>query len=276
MGGGRRRQRIHRRQRRRGAGFGPTDTTLSALWTAPVSRTGGGPERGRRGRPAASCWPSATPTTWSGPVGSGRVRASPARPMWSPGSSTSDRSTGGPPRPSGPRPPQQLGFLPGRPRAPTSPSAASAFDEVGGFAEALHVGEDIDLCWRLQLRGFRFAVATGAVVAKRERPGFAPGLPARGRPTGSVRRCSTGATAPPGLGPIWAVRPGRGSGCSPGRPCSSPGPTAQPVGPRRRHAHRQAARLDRASGCSSPEPSSGTPRPSVHRLGQFTSQSAPT
>jgi len=34
------------------------------------------------------------------------------------------------------------------------------------------VGEDIDLCWRLQLRGLRFAVATDAVVAKRDHPGF--------------------------------------------------------------------------------------------------------
>jgi len=46
-----------------------------------------------------------------------------------------------------------------------------AFDQVGGFAEDLLVGEDIDLSWRLQLGGFRFAVAPDAVVAKRERAG---------------------------------------------------------------------------------------------------------
>jgi GT2 family glycosyltransferase len=31
------------------------------------------------------------------------------------------------------------------------------------------VGEDIDLSWRLQLAGYRFAVTKSAVVAKRER-----------------------------------------------------------------------------------------------------------
>ena len=30
------------------------------------------------------------------------------------------------------------------------------------------MGEDIDLCWRLQLAGYRFSVADGAVVRKRE------------------------------------------------------------------------------------------------------------
>ncbi len=45
----------------------------------------------------------------------------------------------------------------------------SAFDAVGGFDEDLMVGEDIDLCWRLQLAGFTFATEQSAVVAKRER-----------------------------------------------------------------------------------------------------------
>ncbi len=44
-----------------------------------------------------------------------------------------------------------------------------AFDAVGGFAEDLDVGEDVDLSWRLQLQGYRLAVAEDAVVAKRER-----------------------------------------------------------------------------------------------------------
>ena len=47
-----------------------------------------------------------------------------------------------------------------------------AFEKVGGFTEAILPGEDIDLCWRLQLEGFRFEVATDAVVAKRERSKF--------------------------------------------------------------------------------------------------------
>jgi len=48
----------------------------------------------------------------------------------------------------------------------------SAFLDVGGFAEDLATGEDVDLCWRLQEAGYRFALATGAVVAKRDRTGF--------------------------------------------------------------------------------------------------------
>jgi glycosyltransferase involved in cell wall biosynthesis len=47
-----------------------------------------------------------------------------------------------------------------------------AFDAVGGFAEELVTGEDIDLCWRLQTEGYRFAIEEGAVVSKRDRTGF--------------------------------------------------------------------------------------------------------
>jgi GT2 family glycosyltransferase len=43
---------------------------------------------------------------------------------------------------------------------------------VCGFNEEPLPGEDIDLCWRLQLQGFRFALAPDAVVAKRERSEF--------------------------------------------------------------------------------------------------------
>jgi GT2 family glycosyltransferase len=66
---------------------------------------------------------------------------------------------------------RQLPFLP----AGLSANLAvrrGAFEEVGGFAEDLATGEDVDLCWRLQLAGFRFATAPGAVVAKRDRTGF--------------------------------------------------------------------------------------------------------
>ena len=34
--------------------------------------------------------------------------------------------------------------------------------------------EDVDLCWRLQLAGYRFAVATDAIVEKRERDAGRP------------------------------------------------------------------------------------------------------
>jgi glycosyltransferase involved in cell wall biosynthesis len=73
-------------------------------------------------------------------------------------------------RPSPPIPPAtaQLGFLPAG-LASNLGVCRAAFDEVGGFAEDLAVGEDIDLCWRLQLRGYRFAVSEACVVAKRER-----------------------------------------------------------------------------------------------------------
>jgi GT2 family glycosyltransferase len=62
---------------------------------------------------------------------------------------------------------QQFGFLP----AGLSANLAvrrGAFVDVGGFDEGLAIGEDIDLCWRLQLAGARFAVESGAVVLKRE------------------------------------------------------------------------------------------------------------
>jgi glycosyltransferase involved in cell wall biosynthesis len=44
-----------------------------------------------------------------------------------------------------------------------------AFEAVGGFAEELKTGEDIDLCWRMQIAGSVFATEPRAVVAKRER-----------------------------------------------------------------------------------------------------------
>ncbi len=43
----------------------------------------------------------------------------------------------------------------------------AAFEAVGGFAEELTVGEDLDLCWRLQLAGFRLEFVPDAVVTKR-------------------------------------------------------------------------------------------------------------
>jgi glycosyltransferase involved in cell wall biosynthesis len=46
------------------------------------------------------------------------------------------------------------------------------FESVGGFSEALATGEDIDLCWRLQIQGYRFVTDQGAVVSKRDRTGF--------------------------------------------------------------------------------------------------------
>jgi hypothetical protein len=45
----------------------------------------------------------------------------------------------------------------------------AAFDQVGGFAEAIRAGEDADLCWRLQAAGWRVEVRPGARVAHRAR-----------------------------------------------------------------------------------------------------------
>ena len=42
-----------------------------------------------------------------------------------------------------------------------------AFEKIGGFDD-LAVGEDIDLCWRLQLDGYRFTVGQG-VISRREK-----------------------------------------------------------------------------------------------------------
>jgi glycosyltransferase involved in cell wall biosynthesis len=67
----------------------------------------------------------------------------------------------------------QLGFLPAG-LAANLAARRTALDAVKGFDETMFVGEDIDLCWRLQLDGFRFAVTETAVVAKRERPGLGP------------------------------------------------------------------------------------------------------
>jgi glycosyltransferase involved in cell wall biosynthesis len=66
---------------------------------------------------------------------------------------------------------RQLGFLPAGLGANLG-VRRGPFEEVGGFDETFVPGEDIDLCWRLQLRGFTFAEAPGAVVAKRARSDF--------------------------------------------------------------------------------------------------------
>jgi glycosyltransferase involved in cell wall biosynthesis len=73
----------------------------------------------------------------------------------------------------GPAATSQLGFLPAG-LAANMATRRGAFEAVGGFDEDMLVGEDIDLCWRLQLAGYRFGVADGAIVAKRERPGLGP------------------------------------------------------------------------------------------------------
>jgi GT2 family glycosyltransferase len=62
---------------------------------------------------------------------------------------------------------RQLGFLPFGLSANLA-VRRDVFEAAHGFTEELPAGEDVDLCWRLQLAGYRFAVAGDAVVAKRE------------------------------------------------------------------------------------------------------------
>jgi GT2 family glycosyltransferase len=77
------------------------------------------------------------------------------------------------------RPPRQsstgvrtLGFLPSGLGANLAVRRA-AFDKVGGFDERLvPLGDDTDLCWRLQLGGAQFIDAPEAMVAKRARSSF--------------------------------------------------------------------------------------------------------
>ncbi len=66
---------------------------------------------------------------------------------------------------------RQLGFLPAGLGANLA-VRRGPFEEVGGFDELFVPGEDIDLCWRMQLRGFTFVEAPDAVVAKRARSDF--------------------------------------------------------------------------------------------------------
>jgi len=66
---------------------------------------------------------------------------------------------------------RQLGFLPAGLGANLA-VRRGPFEQVGGFDEQFVPGEDIDLCWRMQLRGFTFTEAPGAVVAKRARSDF--------------------------------------------------------------------------------------------------------
>jgi glycosyltransferase involved in cell wall biosynthesis len=75
---------------------------------------------------------------------------------------------GGPLRPPLPAATRQLGQVPAG-LAANLGVRRSAFDAVGGFDENLRVGEDVDLCWRLQFAGYRFAMQPEAVVAKRDR-----------------------------------------------------------------------------------------------------------
>lgn len=48
----------------------------------------------------------------------------------------------------------------------------TVFDEVGGFDDFLRTGEDLDLCWRIQLAGYRLSVHRAAIVHVSNRKGL--------------------------------------------------------------------------------------------------------
>jgi cellulose synthase/poly-beta-1,6-N-acetylglucosamine synthase-like glycosyltransferase len=62
-----------------------------------------------------------------------------------------------------------FGFLPAAPAANLG-FRRDAFDELGGFSSEIPSGDDIAMCWRAQLQGFRFGFASDAVVLHRRRP----------------------------------------------------------------------------------------------------------
>ena len=68
---------------------------------------------------------------------------------------------------------RQLGFLPFALGANLA-VRREVFEAVDGCCEELPMGIDVDLCWRIQLAGYRFVVADDAVVEKRERPAGLP------------------------------------------------------------------------------------------------------
>jgi glycosyltransferase involved in cell wall biosynthesis len=68
---------------------------------------------------------------------------------------------------------RQLGFLPFALGANLA-VRKEVFEAVHGCCEELQIGPDVDLCWRIQLAGYRFVVAADAVVEKRERPAGLP------------------------------------------------------------------------------------------------------
>ena len=119
---------------------------------------------------------------------------------------------------------RQLGFLPAGLGANLAVRRAP-FEEVGGFDEHFVPGEDIDLCWRMQLRGFTFAEAPGAVVAKRARSDFRRGVPA-GLRLRAVRPAAPQAL-PKGRGPSRPAGRAQGMAVA-GRVAAPAGPADPP------------------------------------------------
>jgi GT2 family glycosyltransferase len=77
-----------------------------------------------------------------------------------------------------------------------------AFEEVGGFAEGIRSGGDVDLCRRLHAAGWRLEYRPGAVVEHRHRESLVPFL-------GAIARYAAGARwlneRYPGSAPRWPL-----------------------------------------------------------------------
>ena len=129
---------------------------------------------------------------------------------------------GGPASDPVPAATRQLGFLPFALGANLA-VRKDVFDAVHGCCEDLPMGVDVDLCWRIQLAGYRFAVAADAMVEKRER---AAGLPTF-RGAWAYGRCGPRLYvryAPRACGATFRERQSRGSGWRPRLQRSSIGP----------------------------------------------------
>ena len=147
---------------------------------------------------------------------------------------------------------RQLGFLPFGLSANLA-VRREVFEAVHGFGEDLSPEEDVDLCWRLQLAGYRFAVAADAVVEKRERAAGPAHVPCRlGLRTvrAAALRALPGrghAARPSGSGKGVALVGGRSSRARPAVPTAS-------VGAHVRHTFRPAGRFGPPPGVLSVSP----------------------
>lgn len=81
----------------------------------------------------------------------------------------------------------------------------AAFEAVGGFAEGIRSGGDVDLCWRLVAAGWRLEYRPGAVVVHRHRETLF-GFLAQVARYGAGARWLDGRY--PGSSPRWPLGPG--------------------------------------------------------------------
>ena len=141
-----------------------------------------------------------------------------------------------------------------RSRVPFVPAAAlvvrrAALEEVGGFDEALHVGEDVDLVWRLAGAGWTVRYEPAVTVAHEVRPGLASWARQRfayGTSAAELDRRHPRAAAPVAVGPWTAASWALAALGHPFSGAALAGGTAALLAPRLRqleHPWRESARL---------------------------------